>query len=772
MMFDAIRKLISWLKEILRLGRVRPNNSKKELTTVIAAGEEPVNAIQKKDKEGEEVTLCKGRIAPADKRKERDRTVAQQSVEEVPIAEGSQEVRPPMGKERTEKGTEAKRPSEGAQFEPDHIEGWQKGIPTKRPSRIKKSPTAVSQVRKSQTHKKEPRDNRRGKHIDLGDKKTKRRKTTKFSSQAQVDTHFHKREEAQDKGQVATRIESPSVELSVDEAKVFLVLPEQKLLAGSTAPDIHRGLIYSLQINGEEHSVSAKVSKDNDGLRKVEEKRVELECCLEEFRGAFPPELGGSLYTYKHKNMAFYTFVAIGSNRGRMYYLYDEDGNINPLPKRMVWLLLDEDFKLENVSNYLTEETWIWDKHRPFRVNLKEINQLVIKNAKTSKEYKLPCQPTFSIEGQVIEDDFKEEMPLLIGESLKIKAPRENLYGWTVWIQNKIAGYRIITENWSGTEPLSLKLPDDLPCECGEFQVDICQQDTRIPDETLFFRWLPFIELNYPKELVIPNAHQGHKSEFVKVKVSGEEWALNCGADLKVRPIESNFYQIELRPEENTIRFSITKKGKPETNTKFQTTIPRLKWKTSKHETWNGKLQNIKRDELISGESFYLLVCPNDSNNKYDLSAILETNGQGLQEGKFIRQGINYNLELNQFYDTIKRNKNEIILKIKIWKVGGKLVSNVEVLQFPAEFEFTRKKPRKNIQQEKTMPIFSYPMVKAGLGEKRRGKGFSRQEIIAIGIDRSNIRHLNMPFDQRRKSSHDWNIKTLKSIIEGGKHAH
>lgn len=314
------------------------------------------------------------------------------------------------------------------------------------------------------------------------------------------------------------------------------------------------------------------------------------------------------------------------------------------------------------------------------------MNELAIKNTKTSKEYKLSCEPTFSIEGQVIEDDFNNQMPLLIGETLKIKAPRENPYGWTVWIQNKISGYRIITENWSGVEPLSLKLPDDLPCECGEFQVDICQQDTRIPDETLFFRWLPFIELGYPKELIIPNPRQGHKSEFIKVKVSGEGWALNYGVDRKVEPIESNSYQIELRPEENTVRFSITKKGKPEILTKFQITIPRLKWKTSKHEAWNGKLQNIKRDELIYGESLYLLTCTNDFNNKYDLSAILETNGQRLQEEKFIQQGINYNLELNQFYDTIKRNKKALILNVEIRKAKDhELLVTPKILYFDAD---------------------------------------------------------------------------------------
>lgn len=623
--------------------------------------------------------------------------------------------------------------------------------------------------RKPLENEKNPATPKQIEKIDLGRNKRKKLRSIKQP----IKVNIERINKASEEKEIPAKIESPFIEIDLDEAKVFLTIPKQQFKF-ALMNNISHQLNYKLELNGEEQTITMKIIEDNQGYAKVEEKRIELEKILKKFKIIFPEELQDNIkiYSYNHNNENLYAFATTGNNRGRMYYLYDKDGNINPLPNRMVWLLLHKDFKLEIESNYLTEETLIWEKYRPFRVNLKEMDELVIKNTKTCKEFKLSCEPTFSIEGQVIEDDFKEQMPLLIGETLKIKAPRENPYGWTVWIQNKIAGYRIITENWSGVEPLSFKLPDDLPCECGEFQVDICRQGIGIPDETLFFRWLPFIELNYPKELIIPNPHQGHKSEFIKVKVSGEGWALNYRADRKVGPTESNPYQIELRPEENTIHFSITKKGKPDILTKFQITIPRLKWKTSKHETWNGKLQNIKRDELIYGESFYLLICTNDFNNKYDLSAILETNSLRLQEGKFIRQGIHYNLELNQFYDTIKQNENEIKLKIKIWNVRGELISNVEAVQFPAEFEFIGKKPKKKIQQEETIPIFFYPMVKTSLRKKRRGKGFSRQEVIAVGIDRSNIHRLNISFDKRRKSSHYWNIKILKSIIEGGRYVH
>jgi len=690
MTFNLFSRLILWFRKTFCI-HPKTKYTEKKLPAKFLSKKKPIEVSQTPKEKSAKVALAEEKPIeeePAEKEKSKEEIHAE---EETP-----KEEKPPEQEKLTEeKPSKEKEPSEEEEPKEEKIsttepsqklDEYTKDLKTKEkiekelqmeyPEEEKaKTETGKPYKRKTLTEegKKEgrrPSENekkpvtlkRRGK-IDLGSIKRKKLRSTKQPAKLSIE----RTDNASEEKETSARIESPFIEIDLDEAKVFLIIPKQQFKS-DIMTNISRQLDYKLELNGEEQSISAKVSNDDQGTAKVEEKRIELERPLKNFQVLFSDELQGRTYSYNHNDENLYAFAAIGNNRGRMYYLYDKDGNINPLPNRMVWLLLHEDSKLEIESNYLTEETWIWEKYRPFRVNLKEMNELAIKNTKTSKEYKLSCEATFSIEGQVIEDDFKNQMPLLMGETLKIKAPRENPYGWTVWIQNKIAGYRIITENWSGVEPLSLKLPDDLPCECGEFQVDICQQDTRIPDETLFFRWLSFIELNYPKELIIPNPRQGHKSEFIKVKVSGEGWALNYGLDRKVGPVESNSCQIELRPEENTVRFSITKKGKPETLIRFQITIPRLKWKTSKHEGWNGKLRNIKRDELIYGESFYLLICTNDFNNKYDLSAILETNGQRIQEGKFIQQGINYGLELNQFYDTIKRNKSEIMLKARIRK--------------------------------------------------------------------------------------------------------
>jgi len=702
MTFNLFNRLILWFRKTFCISPKVKYLVKKLLAKVLSK-KKSVEVAQMSKEKSAKVVL------PEEKPIEEEPTEKEKSKEEIYTGDETLKEEKQRDQEKlSKKPSEEEKPKEEKIEKESQTEYPDKGKAKKEVQKpyMKKKPTD-ERKRPSENKNKQATPKRR-KEIDLG---AKRKILKPIKQLPKVEKVSNKKNEKKfGEEEAPTRIESPIVEIDFDEAKVFLVIPKRQFIH-SPASNIPQQLHYNLELNGEEQYITVKVIEDNQGYIKAKEKRIELKKPLKSFQIAFPDELQDKIYRYSHSNENLYAFVAIGNNRGRMYYLYDKDGNINSLPNRMVWLLLHEDFKLEIESNYLPEETWIWEQYRPFRVNLKEMNELVIKNTKTSKECKLPCEPTFSIEGQVIEDDFKDQMPLLIGETLKIKAPRENSYGWTVWIQNKIAGYRIITENWSGAEPLSLKLPDDLPCECGEFQVDICQQDTRMPDETLFFRWLLFIELNYPKELIIPNPCQGHKSAFIKVKVSGEGWVLNYGVDRKVRPIESNSFQIEIRPEENTVRFSITKKGKPEILTKFQITIPRLKWKTSKYEAWSGKPQNVKRDKLIHGEPFYILICTNDFNNRYDLSAILETNGQRLQGEKFNQQGINYNLELNQFYDTIKQNKNALRLKMEICRTKDyKLLGTPEILYFDAKQVIQKPSPT-NIVSYDLINTLSLPKV-------------------------------------------------------------
>jgi len=49
---------------------------------------------------------------------------------------------------------------------------------------------------------------------------------------------------------------------------------------------------------------------------------------------------------------------------------------------------------------------------------------------------------------------------------------------------------------------------------------------------------------------------------------------------------------------------------------------------------------------------------------------------------------------------------------------------------------------------------------------KRKGKGFSRTEVTKAGIAIKDVKHLHIPYDKRRRTSHSWNIKYLKYITE------
>ena len=617
------------------------------------------------------------------------------------------------------------------------------------------------------------------KTIDLGDIPKKWRTRVPRKSQNDENIGWEKADKTQEERELAISIESPFVEINLDEAKIYLILPKQQFKA-NTVDKTSQQLSYRLELNGEQQEVHVKTTTEGDGCVVVEEKRIPLEEPLETFKVAFPDELQGREYNYNHNGKELYVFVAIGNNRGRMYPLYDKDGNINLLPKRYIWMLLDEDFESQTEPD-ITEERWIWKKYQPSRIDLSEIDSVVIKHKISGEKKSFGLQSTFHLEGgQLIEDDFRKECPLFTGKTLKIVAPDENQSGWNLWIQNKVAGYKV-KENWTGKAPLVLKLPEDLPCDCGEFQLDVCKQSTRIADETLFFRFIPYIEFHYPKELLIPDTKKGHSSSMISIKLDGDgEWKLKSEGSQLVKSIESSSYQLELSSEKDTARFSISKQGRLETILNFKITISRLKWRTSKQKTWSDKIHEIKREELIAGEDFYLFVRINDFDNQYDLLSILETNNQKLQPTGFVRKGMDYQLLLNQFRDTIGNNKSEITLGVEIRKTKDtQLLGKVNILHFPAEVEVIKKKEKqppavtttlKSVPKQKIQGTIQAVVIASKM-KKRKGKGFSTQELIKAGINIRDVHHMNIPYDKRRKSAHQRNIKSLQLLMGDDTHA-
>ena len=633
----------------------------------------------------------------------------------------------------------------------DQITEEKKKQITRKP-RIKKAPTEQRKRRKKPIRKEKRTHKAKEKEVDLG--KTKKTTTTKHVSPAkELLPKTHDESKKSEKLSLSLpRILSPYIEINFNEAKVFLVLPKQILPIGTVDISSQNESEYRLKINTEEKKITAKVSK-NEKTIEIEEKRIELKEPLHDFEVNFPEEISGKTYKYKHKDNTFYIFLPSG-NSGKMYYLYDETGAVNRVPKRNVWILLREEFELL-IEPDIIEERWIWENYQPLNINLKESNELIIRNRKTGTEKKISCELTFTFDtSNAIFDDFGEMSPIFTENSLKINAPNKNSSGWTVWIQNKRAGSKLVKNSWTGDEPLVLNLPDDLPCEWGEFQIDICEQKGE-PITTLFFRYVPSLQLKYTKELIFPNLEKSNDREHIEIILeNSEDFELNTNH--RVVDAQKGF-RVLVPPENDTVRLSISQENMPETMVNLQITLPRLKWRTSKQEFWGSKPIQIKREDLILGEDFYLFVRSN-SLSKYNLSIVLESNGKKLQEAKFVRKGIDYTFLLNQFYDTIKRNKKRLKLQIIIEK-DGHVLGEIPIA-FIHGIKFTHKKP-KLINKK----INLIPLVKGSKGI-RKGKGFSKGELLKAGIEIGYVRRLNIRYDKRRKTIHQHNVEKLKALLE------
>ncbi|MGQ9721860.1 MAG: hypothetical protein ACUVXA_11130 [Candidatus Jordarchaeum sp.] len=504
------------------------------------------------------------------------------------------------------------------------------------------------------------------------------------------------------------RLVSPFVELDLDTALIFLVLPQQRLPIQQFSFDVSNlpGKIdYQVELNGERKDYAVEV-RCVDGVVVTSEERIPIEKPLKHLRIIFPEELQDRKYIYNHISDEFYIFSAVGGNCGRFYYLFDGKGDINPIPKRDVWILLDEEFELVT-EPVVIEEKWLWERYQPFLINMRENDRLIVRKRDGEKE-SLNSGETFYLEGeQLVDDLFKEQSPLLIGRTLVIKASEPG-GPWCVWIQNEFAGYKVVAENWSGSQPLFLSLSDALPCDYGEFQIDVCQLDSGVSLGTLFFRWIPFIELSYPKNLIIPDPFQGHNTSLVKVKLdSVEDWQLSSRDNLSIGIID-DYFCIEVPPELDIVSFSVLRRNDPYNKIKIMVNIPRLKWRTSKEKVWADRLLIIERKDLVRGQPFSLHIRTNDFYNKYDLFAVLESHGEILQEAKFLQKGVDYALELNEFYDTIFHNKKETTLEVMIWTKEPKvLIGKVKVISFPADMMnpdyYTDKKTRQDFSEEELL---------------------------------------------------------------------
>jgi large subunit ribosomal protein L13e len=58
------------------------------------------------------------------------------------------------------------------------------------------------------------------------------------------------------------------------------------------------------------------------------------------------------------------------------------------------------------------------------------------------------------------------------------------------------------------------------------------------------------------------------------------------------------------------------------------------------------------------------------------------------------------------------------------------------------------------------------PEVAKSHGKLRKGRGFSVEELKKAGIDKAEAKKLEIPLDKRRRTTHDQNVKAVKTFAE------
>lgn len=74
-----------------------------------------------------------------------------------------------------------------------------------------------------------------------------------------------------------------------------------------------------------------------------------------------------------------------------------------------------------------------------------------------------------------------------------------------------------------------------------------------------------------------------------------------------------------------------------------------------------------------------------------------------------------------------------------------------------------------NKEVEPPEPIVRKPILRkhGGIDQGVRvGRGFSKGELEAVGLDFKKALKLGLRIDKRRRSIHEWNIEALKKYIE------
>lgn len=466
-------------------------------------------------------------------------------------------------------------------------------------------------------------------------------------------------------------VNKPYIEFDLDAQKIVLVFPEQHFVNNIK---IDENLFYELKINDIEEKLPINFEKMDDILI-IKKKTHKIDEPIEKLSIKFPGIFNFNELDYKHRDKDIYIFTSHSGKKFRMHYLFNAFSSINPIPRKDIWVLLNNDCNFISEPNN-TMEIWFWENYKPAFFKLKEINELIFQ--KTSDIHiEIPYENNFILEGSIVKDGLYDESPLFTGNIAFLKSKYENLDGWNVWVQNKQIGKdKLINDNWFGSEALEIKFADMLPYIFGEFQLSICSKNSRKPIDTIFFRYIESILIQYNDSLILPTI-EGHKDEEIHIKFKKElrDWRI-ITRDICEKINEG--YKLIIK-EKDIAEFNIANIKYPKIRLPIRIRIPKLIWKLSDSKIFTDKVIDLNRDNIILNQNLLLNAYIN-TDTSYDMEAVLLQNSRELQILNLKKNKKIYSCLLSQFIDTIAINKSTLNLLLRIY-INKKFLAEICILK-------------------------------------------------------------------------------------------
>ena len=508
------------------------------------------------------------------------------------------------------------------------------------------------------------------KSINLGEKRRYKKRVSKSSLKIKMISDKNKTSRKRD-DKKRSKILKPYIEFDVNKQRVSLVFPAQQISIDKVYPkDLH----YKLDFNGTIQNIPMVTeTKENNLLIKL--KRIQIVEPLSNVNIKFPEVFKFEELNYFHKEKNIYIFASYSKSKFIMHYLNDNRGGVNPIPRKDIWVLLNESCELNSKPN-TSSEVWIWENYKPAFFKLKGINELSFQNS-SGDFLEIPYENNFILEGNILKEGFFEESPLFIGNSAKLISKYKNPQGWKVWVQNKqLKQDKLINENWTGYESLEILLPEFLPSTFGEFQLSICNQYSRKPIDTIFFRYIPFISINYKDNLILP-LENGHIDDEVEVLFKKDPYNWKIIGHQNFENIKQG-YKLLVK-DNDTVIFNIKNINNPRIRLPLKINLKKLIWKLSNSKDFTDKEIELNRDEILMNQNLYLNVFINSDEN-YEIEAVLLQDIKELQTIKLKKNRGMYNCLLSILSDTITSTNSVLSLLLRIYE-NNEHIAEITVLK-------------------------------------------------------------------------------------------